>query len=69
MVAECKQPALDFASVEYSHCFREANEVAHRLVQKSLSDKSSIFWESFIPDFITHSIVNDLTIIRGIKSY
>jgi hypothetical protein len=63
MVAECKHLALDFASVDYSHCFREANEVAHTLAQKSFSDKSSIFWESSIPDFISHSIVNDLAII------
>ena len=35
--------ALDFASVDYSHCFREANEVAHTLAQKSFSDKSFIF--------------------------
>ena len=63
MVAECKQIALDFASVEYSHCFREANEVAHTLAQKSFSDKSFIFWKLFIPDFISHSLVNDLAII------
>jgi hypothetical protein len=62
-VLEYKQLSLDFASVEYSHCPREANEVAHELAQNSFRDNTSMFWDSVIPDFISHSIVNDLSII------
>jgi ribonuclease HI len=63
MVLECKQLAMDFASVSYTQCPREANEVAHSLAKNSFSEKSSLFWESVIPDFISHSIVNDMSII------
>lgn len=43
MVMECRQLALDFAMVDYSHCLREANEVAHGLAQNSFSEKTSMF--------------------------
>lgn len=63
MVLECKHLGLDFASVSYTQCPREANEVAHNLAKNSFSEKSSMFWESIIPNFISHSIVNDMSII------
>lgn len=62
-VLECKQLSMDFATVEYSQCLREANMVAHELAQCSFREYSSMFWDSVIPDFISHSYVNDLAII------
>lgn len=35
----------------------EANEVAHPLTKNSFSEKICMFWESIIPDFISHYIV------------
>ena len=63
MVLECKHLGLDFWSVSYTQCRREANEVAHSLIKNSLSEKSSMFWVSMILDFISHLHVNDLSII------
>lgn len=65
---ECRQLALDFANTAYSHCLREANEAAHILASSSFSNRTFSFWESNIPDCMSHAIVNDLSVIWGIKS-
>lgn len=62
-VLQCKELAQDLAQVSYIHYFREANEVTNELARNSFSAKTSNYWDSIIPDFISHSIVHDLSII------
>ncbi|VAI55049.1 hypothetical protein VPH35_109687 [Triticum aestivum] len=63
VVMDGKQTCTDFAAVSYLHCFREANEVADLLAKHSSLSRSSHLWEDSTPDFISHAIINDLSII------
>lgn len=63
VVLEGKHACTEFAAVSYLHCFREANEVADLLAKHFTHSRSSHLWEDSIPDFISHAIVNDLSII------
>lgn len=60
---ECKQLEMDFATVSYNHCLREANSVANELAKFSYRNRSSSTWDSSFPDFISLKIVNDMAII------
>ena len=42
---------------------REANEVANDLAKKFFSERTSKFWDSTFPDFISYSLVNDRCIL------
>ena len=55
--------ALEFASITFDHCSREANSVADDLAKHCISSGKSEAWETVIPDFILHHYVNDLAII------
>lgn len=68
IIMECKHLASEFASTSFGHRFREANEIANSLAKSCTSTRSSGFWDSNVPDFISPVLVNDLAIIRGIKS-
>ena len=61
--SECKALVASLTKVDVIHCFREANSVADSLAKYSLSNRSSEVWDSSIPDFISHLIVHDLSII------
>lgn len=63
IVAECKQLSIDFTKLSFKHCFREANQVADELAKQCFSSKSSGSWDAVVPDFISHLLVNDMTII------
>ena len=63
VVAECKQLFVEFAKITFKHCFREANQVADELAKQSFRSNSSSSWDAIIPDFISHHLVNDLTVI------
>ena len=63
VILECKQMAMDFTKISYKHCFREANQVADSLAKSSFDSRSSGLWDNSIPDFISHLLVNDMTII------
>ena len=62
IITECKQLVMDFASVSFKHYYREANQVAGELAKNSFMNRVSRFWD-VIPDFISHLIVNDMSII------
>lgn len=64
MVLECKELALDMSTTEVIKCSHEANEVVDSLAKASHSSRSSEVWDSSIPDFISHLIVNDLSIVE-----
>ena len=63
LIAECKQPSMDFVNISFMHCFREASQVADEIARHSFSSINSSTWDTEIPDFISHLLVNDMTII------
>ncbi|KAE8797118.1 Ketohexokinase [Hordeum vulgare] len=63
IVSECQHMALEFGRISFKHCFREANQVADELAKNAFPNRSSSSWEVVIPDFISHLIVNDMSII------
>jgi ribonuclease HI len=58
---------IDLAShidgVEYRHCYREANEVAHELARNCFTDRNSCNLLIEPPSFILPMLINDVTII------
>ena len=63
IITKCKQLMMDFASISFRHCYREANQVADELAKNSFTTRSSSSWDDEIPDFISHLLVNDMSII------
>ena len=59
---ESKQLMKGFGQVDFLHCFREANEVANTIAKYAFSFSTSCVWDA-IPNFISSSLVNDLSII------
>lgn len=49
--------------MSFKHYFREANQVADELAKHSFRARSSASWDDVIPDFVSHLLVNDMTII------
>lgn len=62
IVAECSLMAMEFESISFTHCSREANMVADGLAKHSFSLRKSETWDA-VPNFILHSYVNDLALI------
>ena len=54
---------MEFTSVSFDFCNREANMLANGLAKHCLSSRISESWESSVPDFVLHHFVNDLSII------
>ena len=63
VIAECIQLTLNFASIDYGYCCREANVVADSLAKLSFVSCSSELWDSNILDFILPHSINDMSII------
>ena len=63
VLAECKQLSLDVSKIPFNHCYREANQVADMLAKHSYNSRSPSVWDDVMPDFISHLLVNDMTII------
>ena len=63
IITECSFMAMEFASIDFVHCSREANMVADCLAKHCFRINKSESWESNVPDFILHHYVNDLAII------
>jgi ribonuclease HI len=61
--ADCVDLASHIGRVEYGHCHREANEVAHELARASYADRNSCNWLVEPPSFIIPMLINDVTII------
>jgi ribonuclease HI len=60
--ADCVDLASHIERVEYGHCHREANEVAHELARACYADRNSCNWLVEPPRFIIHMLINDVTI-------
>ena len=54
---------MEFTSVSFDFCNREANMLADGPAKHCLSSRISESWESSVPDFVLHHFVNDLSII------
>ena len=63
IISESKSLGKELSKADVVHCFRKANSVADSIAKHSLSIRASEVWESSTPDFISHLIVNDLSII------
>ena len=63
VIIEATILAMEFSSVSFVHCRREANLVADSLAKHCFSTRVSEVWDSFSPDFILSKIINDLAII------
>lgn len=62
VIMEWKQMGSEFAKSSCVHCFRESNsEKCNEYISSRMNQMK--FWGSYIPDFISHLIVNDLSII------
>ncbi|KAE8806492.1 Superoxide-generating NADPH oxidase heavy chain subunit B [Hordeum vulgare] len=61
--AECIDMATSIGKVIFSHCFREANSVAHELAKFSFCNKVEDNWTNEPPEFLVSQLVNDVLII------
>ena len=61
--ADCFILAGMIGSVEFMHCVRETNEVAHSLAKYAYDSNSSCKWVDEPPDFLVNAIANDVTIL------
>ncbi|KAI4986208.1 hypothetical protein ZWY2020_018838 [Hordeum vulgare] len=61
--AECIDLSTSIGKVMFSHCFREANLVAHELAKFSFCNKRNDSWTNEPPEFLVSQLVNDVTIV------
>ena len=59
---ECFDMATSIGKVIFSHCFRDANSVAHELAKFSFCNKCDDSWTNEPPKFLVSQLVNDVTI-------
>lgn len=65
ILAECFMKAHSLDSVEFIHCPREANQVAHQLAKFSYSSNSVLSWDGEPPEFIFPFVINDVTLLAS----
>ena len=63
IIAECSLMSMDYTSISFDYCTREANLIADGLAKHCFSISKSEEWETLVPDFILHHYVNDLAVI------
>ncbi|XP_062171126.1 uncharacterized protein LOC133876913 [Alnus glutinosa] len=59
-----KQKAAGFSVCKWSHCYRDANEVAHILAKRASSNGISHVWVEEMPLFISSASFRDLLVSR-----
>jgi hypothetical protein len=62
ILAECFKKASDMTEISFIHCHREANQVAHELVNYAYRSNENQFWEGDTPSFILSSVMNYMTL-------
>jgi ribonuclease HI len=55
--------ARGIGKVEFMHCRRDANKVAHEIAKNCLSSSTSCSWVTEPPSFILQTLLNDVMII------
>jgi ribonuclease HI len=61
--ADCIDISSIIGSVSFSHCPREANQVAHEIAKFSFLNKLSCNWDDEPPSFILDRIVHDVIVL------
>ena len=61
--ASCTGIARDIGLVNFMHCHREANVVAHELARFCFSQKVDCIWHDEAPSFILQFLLNDVNIL------
>lgn len=61
--ADCVDLVVEIGSVQFTHCLREANGVAHEIAKYSYENHLSCNWIDDFPSFIHESLVNDVSVL------
>jgi ribonuclease HI len=59
--ADCVDLVILLGDVSFSHCPRDANEVAHELARFSFANDLSCNWVDEPPSFLLDKLINDVT--------
>ena len=59
--ADCVDLVATIGRVNFQHCLRGANEVAHELARSCFSERISCNWVDEPPSFIMAKLINDVT--------
>jgi ribonuclease HI len=59
---DCFSKAQEFDYIAFTHCIREANQVAHELARYAFTSNSVVRWDEFPPSFILPFVLKDVTI-------
>jgi hypothetical protein len=60
---DCRMLSVGYRKIQFEHCNREANQVAHELARYSFINHVDEFWDNDPPSFIIPAMVHDVTII------
>jgi hypothetical protein len=61
--ADILEQASQIGKVEFTHCGRDLNSVAHELARFCFSSGNSCIWVDEPPSFILDKLLNDVTIL------
>ena len=61
--ADCVDLVTEIVTVQFSHCLREANDVAHEIAKHSYENHLSCNWVDDHPSFLTEYLVNDVSVL------
>jgi ribonuclease HI len=65
VLADIFMRARSFNSVLFQHCPREADMVAHLVAKFAYASNSVISWDDDPPEFISSSVLNDVTLFAN----
>jgi hypothetical protein len=65
ILADCFLKASSM-QVNFNHCRREANMVAHNMARMVYEMRSSISWKDHPPDFILPFVIKDMTVLTAL---
>jgi ribonuclease HI len=66
ILADCFQKASEVMNIQFMHCNREANQVAHELARFAFSSKDILSWVDESPDFILPFVLRDVTLFTSL---
>jgi ribonuclease HI len=58
---DCFSKAQEFDFIDFTHCNREANNVAHELARYAFTSNSVVRWDESPPSFILPFVLKDVT--------
>ena len=63
ILSDCFQRARRIGNVTVQHCYREANDVAHKLARVTYDSNNSVNWDGVPPSFLLADVINDVSVI------